>query len=475
MSIFRTLHRSILILFAVVVIAIVTLVHFSVSKIVAEQSRAQQQSISPALSLIVEQLLKPLHVSQTLAQAKELKDLMRADSIDEDAVFDSLKRLEKEFSMEFFIASEISRRQYNSDGSSLDLKEGEVNWYFKFRDADADAIADIGKWEDTHFYIDLKIYDKNNKFLGFFGVGKSLSSFLTLFDNFKQKYAYDFIFVDQLKNITLSSDPELLAANSTFQNLADLRWYQELSEDIQQRGSLNNLLVRRNNQDYLIAEVSIAPFDWTMYVLTPLQDRQTEISRTFIFSVVSLLVVIFGLFMLIYNLLYYFKRDMQKKGDTDPLTKLANRRKVELIFSELIDKQTAVSVILIDIDNFKAVNDTHGHNAGDMVLRQVSAMLNREIREQDTLGRWGGEEFIVLLPATGPHEALSIAQQLKERMAALTVSTGSLSIQVTGSFGVTFTATPRSLIEVVSCADDALYQAKRDGRNLARLQLIDNL
>ena len=76
MNIFRTLHRSILLLFAVVVVSIVTLVHISVSKIVAEQSRAQQQSYSPALQLIVEQLMQPLHISQTLAKAKELKDLI---------------------------------------------------------------------------------------------------------------------------------------------------------------------------------------------------------------------------------------------------------------------------------------------------------------------------------------------------------------------------------------------------------------
>lgn len=475
MSIFRTLHQSFLILFAVVVIAIVTLVHFSIAKIVAEQSRAQQQSISPALSLIVEQLMKPLHVSQTLAKAKELKDLMAAGVMDETVIFDSLKRLEKEFGMSFFIASETSRRQYNSDGTSLDLIEGQVNWYFKYKDADTDAVADIGKWEDTHFYIDLKIYDENNKFLGFFGVGKSLRIFLSLFDQFKQKYGYDFIFVDQHKNITLSSDPELIAANSKFHNLTDLSWYQALSEEVRSKNSLNNLLVRQNGQDYLIAEVSIAPFDWTLYLMSPLQARQTQISRTFIFSVVSLLVVIFGLFILIYNLLYYFKRDIQKSGDTDHLTKLANRRKIEQVYNELMEKQMSLGLILLDIDNFKAVNDTHGHNAGDQVLRQISTMLQRELREQDVLGRWGGEEFVILLPETGPHEAMNIAQHLRERMATMTISTGSASIQVTGSFGVTFTATPRSLTEVISSADDALYHAKRDGRNMTRLQLIETL
>lgn len=188
LGIFRTLHRSILILFTVVVVSIVTLVHFSVSKIVAEQSRSHQKSISPALSLIVDQLMQPLHISQTLAKSTELKYLMNAETIDEEAVFESLGRLQSEFDMYFFIASEKSRKQYNSDGTQLDLIEGEVNWYFKYKDAPVDAIADIGKWEDARFFIDLKIKDENGEFLGFFGTGQRLNSFLTIFKEYKKQH-----------------------------------------------------------------------------------------------------------------------------------------------------------------------------------------------------------------------------------------------------------------------------------------------
>ena len=382
MSIFRTLHRSFLVLFAVVVVSIVTLVHFSVSKIVAEQSRAHQKSISPALSLVVDQLLQPLHISQTLAQAKELRELMAAEKIDEQAVFSMLKRLESEFSMRFFIASERSRTQYNSDGSQLVLEEGEVNWYFKYKDSEQTAVADIGKWEDASFFIDLKITSEQSEFLGFFGTEKSLTSFLSVFQQYKQEYGYDFIFVDQKKDITLSSNRELLAENRNFKNLISLPWYQQVDEAALVDGSLNNLLIRKDDQDYLIAEVTLDVFDWTLFLLTPLQERQTEISRTFVFSIVSLLVVIFALFILIYNLLYYFKRDMQKNVQIDPLTKLPNRNKIELRYAEILDQKRALSLVLIDIDHFKTVNDTHGHNAGDNVLRQVATMLDSELQRR---------------------------------------------------------------------------------------------
>lgn len=471
MNIFRTLHRSILMLFAVVVISIVTLVHFSVSKLVAEQSRAQQQSYSPALRLVTEQLMQPLHISQTLAKAKELKDLMGNPLDNEDQIFTTLKRLNQEFSLNFFIASEISRTQYDSQGKKIELTEGKVDWYFRYKDQPEDAMADIGQWQDPQFYIDLKIYDDENNFLGVFGVGKSLDEFTQVFSEYKKTYGYDFIFVDQNKEITLTSDPELLIKGVTFKNLADLPWFQALAPE-QQQASLNNLLLPINGQEALVAELNIQPFDWTLYIITPLQSRQTEISRGFIISIVTLLAMIFGLFLLIYNLLYYFKKDMQKIKEIDILTELPNRSNITLKFEELMYEKQSVSLVLIDLDNFMSINETHGRKAGDIVLRQVAEMLQSDIREKDFLGRWGGEEFILLMPNTGPHEAVELCQVLCKKLASMTITTGTTSIQITGSFGVSFTATPRTMSEVISAADDALFSAKRDGRNMVRMMLI---
>jgi diguanylate cyclase (GGDEF)-like protein len=457
----------------VVLISIVTLVHISVSKIVAEQSRAQQQSYSPALQLIVEQLMQPLHISQTLAKAKELNDLMRNPLNNEDQIFATLKRLNQEFSLNFFIASEISRIQYNSEGEKIELTEDKVDWYFRYKAQPENAMADIGQWQNPQFYIDLKIYDDEGNFLGVFGVGKSLDAFTHVFDEYKKTYGYDFIFVDQNKDITLTSDPELLVKGVTFKNLTDLPWFQALKPD-QQQTSLNNLLLQINGQEALIAELNIQPFDWTLYIITPLQSRKTEISRGFIISIVILLAAIFGLFLLIYNLLYYFKKDMQKIRQIDILNELANRNNIALKFEELMHEKESVSLVLIDLDNFKPINETHGGKAGDIVLRQVAQMLLSNIRDTDILGRWCGEEFILLMPDTGPHEAAELCQELCKKLAATTITTDTTTIQITASFGISFTATPRNLSEVVSVADDALFSAKRDGRNMVRVQLIES-
>ncbi len=296
---------------------------------------------------------------------------------------------------------------------------------------------------------------------------------MDIFAEYKTQHGYDFIFVDQDDNIALSSDPELIVDKTIFTTLQSLDWYKAVDPSRIEKGSLNNALVTVDGKDALIAEVNVEPFGWTMYLLTPLQARQTEISRSFIISAVTLLVIIFALFFLIYHLLYYFKKDMQKNFQTDPLTSLPNRNKVELRYAEMLDKKSQVGVVLIDIDHFKAVNDTHGHNAGDTVLRQIADMLSSQLREGDIVGRWGGEEFVLLLPDTTPNQSFEVAQKLRQSMSNMTASTGTLSLQVTASFGVSHTDTDRPLTDVLGYADDALYQAKRDGRNMVKMQLAN--
>ena len=476
MSIFRTLHRSILVLFSVVVISIVTLVHFSISKIVAEQSRAQQASMSPAIDLVADQLLKPLHIAETLSKSRELIELMDIPDngeIDKTQALNMLTRLEQEFGMIFFIASEQQRLQIDSAGTEIALIEGEVSWYFKYRDGDLDAVADIGKWEDTHFYIDLKIYDDDGRFLGFFGVGKALGVFLNVFDSYKREHGYDFVFVDTQDDIMLSSDPALIAEYSQFKNLADLPWYDALSDGVKASKSLNNRLVRIKGQDYLIADIELGQFDWTMYLLSPLTARQTEISRGFIVSVVTLLVVIFALFLIIYNMLYYFRRDMQRDHLNYHQNRLPDRLNVEEKYNELMEKDRSLSVVIIDIDNFNTINDTYGRNIGDDVIERFGSFLTSQVRDSDIVGRWSSAEFILLLPDTGPHEAYDIAQQLRHGVTQIQPTERYPNLLLTATFGISYTAITRSMNEVSSYADDALYQAKRDGSNVVRMQLID--
>jgi len=116
------------------------------------------------------------------------------------------------------------------------------------------------------------------------------------------------------------------------------------------------------------------------------------------------------------------------------------------------------------------VNDSHGHLVGDSVLRQVGDLLRREVRSADAVGRYGGEEFVVVLPETALHGATIFAERLRQRVAALNFGSPVLPVTVTVSIGVASVPDERvtSLESLLALADAALYRAKADGRNVVR-------
>ena len=156
----------------------------------------------------------------------------------------------------------------------------------------------------------------------------------------------------------------------------------------------------------------------------------------------------------------------------DELTGLFNRRAFnEHCQAELqrsIRYPAFLSFVLVDVDNFKLINDTHGHSAGDRVLRSVADIFRENVRETDIVGRFGGEEFAFLLPETLSEQACAVAERLRLSLGKTNIVLDNREfIAVTASFGV-FTAMPGelfSLDEIVKHADEALYQAKTKGKN----------
>ena len=157
---------------------------------------------------------------------------------------------------------------------------------------------------------------------------------------------------------------------------------------------------------------------------------------------------------------------------TDALTGLFNRRYMESHLVALIEQAIArgkpLSVLVLDIDYFKSINDAHGHDAGDDVLRDFALRIKRSIRGIDLAARYGGEEFVVVMPETDMTVAAMVAERLRRRIAAapFAIHQGARSIPVTISIGIAALGRPDdSAASVLKRADQALYRAKRDGRN----------
>jgi two-component system cell cycle response regulator len=157
---------------------------------------------------------------------------------------------------------------------------------------------------------------------------------------------------------------------------------------------------------------------------------------------------------------------------TDPLTGLYNRRYMENHLTALVEQATArgkpLTALVIDIDYFKVINDTHGHDAGDDVLREFAVRIRKSIRGIDLACRFGGEEFVVIMPETDMAIAAIVAERLRRRIAseAFAIQQGSGAISVTISIGIaTLDTSDDNASSILKRADQALYRAKRDGRN----------
>lgn len=158
--------------------------------------------------------------------------------------------------------------------------------------------------------------------------------------------------------------------------------------------------------------------------------------------------------------------EMEHLAHTDFITELGNRRRMERVLGQEVKRVErygdALSLLLLDLDQFKRVNDAHGHPAGDQVLREVAALLAAESRASDHLGRWGGEEFVLILPQTERAEALELAKRIMSRVREYPFTkVGKVTVSIGGATWE-IGELPRDLIKR---ADDALYQAKGKGRD----------
>jgi diguanylate cyclase (GGDEF)-like protein len=175
----------------------------------------------------------------------------------------------------------------------------------------------------------------------------------------------------------------------------------------------------------------------------------------------------------LYRRIFLLRHTAEELAHFDSLTGIANRRHFMETCEKLLELCRRygypVSVIMLDIDHFKHINDNYGHPAGDRALRHISEMLKNSLRKSDFLGRYGGEEFAVILPQTSPSDALQVAEKIRHKVerSPIQIST-EVILNLTLSAGVSGTdaATEGMILDdFLKGADDALYHAKRSGRN----------
>jgi two-component system cell cycle response regulator len=166
-----------------------------------------------------------------------------------------------------------------------------------------------------------------------------------------------------------------------------------------------------------------------------------------------------------------FQREMFERTVRDNLTGLYNRgyflNQIGPIAELNAMRELGLAIILVDLDHFKRINDTHGHNVGDLVLREVAGVLRESTRSDDLVARYGGEEFVIALPSETLEQAAERAERIRACLANCQIDAFGTNIRVTASLGLSYSPAgrARNLTALVSAADLALYEAKKRGRN----------
>ena len=203
------------------------------------------------------------------------------------------------------------------------------------------------------------------------------------------------------------------------------------------------------------------------------QQRQAELQRRTWFAVAASLLVIALLTAMLLGARRH-RRQLSDLATRDVLTGLPNRRRTAELASRAITEAELtcrpLTIALIDLDHFKGINDQYGHAVGDQVLRDFSRLSREMLRETDTFGRWGGEEFLLLMPGTTLDLALAIVERLRSRAMEIAVPDAKQVVTISLSAGLASTGPyPMTIDELLALADAALYRAKHEGRNRVRI------
>jgi len=222
----------------------------------------------------------------------------------------------------------------------------------------------------------------------------------------------------------------------------------------------------------VIAAVSLAPHAWL--VASEPSAAVTARSRAYLdrLLVAALLTFLVGAFVATRLLrpVAAIVDELSEKAERDALTGLANRRQLDERLREELQRavryEMHLALVLVDVDDFKRMNDGHGHQFGDRVLQEVAGVLARSVRELDVTGRYGGEEFAIVMPGTAAAGAARVAENVRHALTELDlVAPNGEHVTVTASFGVADFPSAATLDELVERADESLYSAKRSGKN----------
>lgn len=418
------------------------------------------------------QLFQKVAVARAMAANSFLEDWLASGERNPAQVIAYLRGVRAEIdATTAFLVSQANGRYYHPDGILKQVSRTDPRdaWYYRFRDNPAPFEINIDR--DTAdrsrvtAFINQKIRDPQGRLLGVIGIGVEVSALKSLLRHMERRYHSEVLFSDASGRILLSSGGH---ASSGLQSLADLPGL---------RSRVGRILTRDNTafhyahlgQQIFINSRRLPELDWWLLVLQRSSPNQGGILTTLINNLLIALLITLVVLWLANLTIGDYQRRLELLATTDRLTGQLNRTAFDPLFSGLtqvaLRRGECLSALLVDIDHFKAINDSQGHPVGDRAIQHVCLQMADRIRSGDHLFRWGGEEFLVLLPCCAPEAAEHLAWELCRAMRDHPLREAALNVPITVSIGLTDWQPGENQHELLARADRALYRAKQEGRD----------
>ncbi len=424
-------------------------------------------------SEIQSDILPALNISSAMANDHFLIKWAREGETDLEAILSYLERIQRQYGyFSTFFVSEATKTYYHFSGINKTISPDDPHdvWYYDFvasgKDYDLDVDNDEVRANTLTIFINYRLVDQEGRFLGVTGVGIEMQSFSKFLEQQQEKYDRTIFLTDREGKIQAHSDISLVEKVS----IHDLPGLSKAADEVlATHDDPVDIQLRTGSGELLLTSRFIPEIEWILIVEMidsgQLGGGPKILLRSLLIGIAASLLIIL-LVMIVIN---QYNQHLEEMALTDPLTGAMNRRAFQGQLDRAVYRRERygipVSVMLIDLDHFKAVNDTHGHPAGDRFLVFITELFGQIKRPDDILSRWGGDEFILLLEADGS-QALILAERLRAGLEEQRENRAEAQgIPVTLSIGVAEMRDGEEAGALLHRADQALYQAKDEGRN----------
>jgi diguanylate cyclase (GGDEF)-like protein len=431
-------------------------------------------------SEIQRDLLQPLLISSLMANDVFVFDWINNGEQDANRMTSYLAQIQKKYNtITAFFVSESSGNYYHPSGvlKRVSTSNPDDHWYFEAKNSHHPYVINIDR--DTadkkrlSIFVNYRIEDKSGKFIGVIGVGLSLQTVVELIENYQKRYGREIYFVNRQGEVMLQSShyrSELHLQNKSGLDKAFLQVLTSPSASLSFKTSSGNML-------YLNSRL-VPEFDWYLIVEQVNDPSSARIETAFLINLAVAVVISMIVLALAHFTVRGYHDKLEMMATQDKLTGVASRQVFEFYFKQAVARgkrrDEPLSLVLLDIDLFKMVNDTYGHEAGDRVLTRVAQLIKSHVREEDVVCRWGGEEFLILLSGCNLQHARDITELIRSAVAGLQFHFSNQVVHITLSAGIAEMQTDEILGQVVERADHHLYAAKRAGRNCIQPDIDEN-